>query len=152
VAIGLGTGVAAAQTKLLEPDRAFAFSVRALDERTVEARFAIAGGYYLYREKMKFAVEPAMLAAAPTLPSGKFKEDPFFGKVETYRGQVAVNLALARPEPGRKITVRAESQGCADAGVCYPPQVQNITITMPLPGAVPDAPVTATPARKSWFN
>jgi thiol:disulfide interchange protein DsbD len=48
--------------------------------------------------------------------------------------------------------VRAESQGCADAGVCYPPQVQNITVKMPLPGMPPEAPIAATPTRKSWFN
>ena len=51
----------AQQPKLLEPERAFAFSVQAIDENTVEARFAIANGYYLYREKLKFAVEPVAL-------------------------------------------------------------------------------------------
>lgn len=150
--LGVG-GVAAAGPKLLEPERAFAFSVQALDEKTVEARFAIANGYYLYREKVRFNVEPAALAAAaPSLPPGEIKEDEFFGKVETYRGLLAVKLALQRPAPGSQVVVRAESQGCADAGVCYPPQVQNVTVTLPLPGARPEAPVAATPARKSWFD
>jgi len=63
-----------------------------------------------------------------------------------------VRLALQQPAPGSKIVVRAESQGCADVGVCYPPQVQNITVTLPLPGMPPGAPVAATPARKAWFN
>ncbi len=144
--------LAAAGPKLLEPDRAFAFSVQAVDDKTVEARFTIASGYYLYREKLRFSVEPASLAAAPGLPSGVIKDDEFFGKVETYRGQLAVKLALQQPAPGSKVVVRAESQGCADAGVCYPPQVQNVTVTLPLPGMRPDAPVAATPARKSWFN
>lgn len=149
----LWTGVlAAAGPKLLEPDRAFAFSVQAVDDKTVEARFTIASGYYLYREKLRFSVEPASLAAAPSLPSGVIKDDEFFGKVETYRGQLAVKLALQQPVPGSKVVVRAESQGCADAGVCYPPQSQNVTVTLPLPGIRPDAPVAATPARKSWFN
>jgi len=141
-----------ARTKLLEPERAFAFSVQALDERTLEAQFAIAGGYYLYREKLNFTVEPPAFAAAPALPPGKVKDDEFFGKVETYRGWVAVKLVLDQPWAGRKITVRAASQGCADAGVCYPPQVQTVVVTMPQPGAPPGAPVAATPARKSWFN
>lgn len=149
----LWTGaVAAAGPKLLEPERAFAFSVQALDEKTVEARFAIANGYYLYREKLHFSVEPASLAAMPTLPSGKIKDDEFFGKVETYRGELTVALALQQAAPGSKVVVRAESQGCADAGVCYPPQVQSVTVTLPLPGMPPGAPVAATPARKSWFN
>ena len=150
-AMGL-SGTADAQSKLLEPERAFAFSVQALDDKTVEARFVIADGYYLYREKMKFDVEPAALAANPLLPQGKLKDDPFFGKVETYRGRFAVKLALDQTDPGRKVTVRAESQGCADAGVCYPPQVQVLTLALPLPGTGPGAPVAATPARKSWFN
>jgi thiol:disulfide interchange protein DsbD len=149
----LWSGVlAAAGPKLLEPERAFAYSVQAVDEQTVEARFEIATGYYLYREKLRFSVEPATLAAAATLPSGVIKDDEFFGKVETYRGKLAVRLALQQPAPGSKVVVRAESQGCADAGVCYPPQVQNVTVTLPLPGMRPDAPVAATPTRKSWFN
>jgi thioredoxin:protein disulfide reductase len=140
------------QPRLLPPERAFAFSVQALDERTLEARFAIADGYYLYRDRLKFSVEPAGLAAAAALPPGKIKDDEFFGRVETYRDRLAVRLSLDKGEPGRKVTVRAESQGCADVGVCYPPQVQNITLALPAPGAGPGAPVEASPARKSWFK
>ena len=148
----LAAGGAGAQVKLLEPERAFAFSVQALDDRTVEARFAIADGYYLYREKLKFSVEPATLAGAPALPAGKMKHDEFFGNVETYRDRLAVKLPLDAARPGQRVTVKAESQGCADAGVCYPPQIQNVTLTLPAGGAGPGAPVAATPAKKSWFN
>ena len=104
------------EPKLLEPERAFAFSVQAVDESTVEARFAIANGYYLYREKLKFAVEPASLAVHPVLPPGKIKHDEFFGNVETYRGRLTVRLPLEGAKPGGRVTVKAESQGCADAG------------------------------------
>ena len=86
------------------------------------------------------------------MPPGKVKDDEFFGRVETYRGRLTVRLSLDKIDPGRKVTVRAVSQGCADAGVCYPPQVQNITLALPAPGAAPGAPVEASPARKSWFN
>lgn len=141
-----------AQLKLLEPERAFAFSVQAVDEKTVEARFAIASGYYLYREKLKFSVEPAALAAALVFPSGKIKDDEFFGKVETYRGRLAVRLPLEGLPPGAKVTIKAESQGCADAGVCYPPQVQNVTLVLPGPGVRPGPAVAATLPKKSWFN
>jgi len=68
VALGAGD-TAAAGPKLLEPERAFAFSVQALDERTIEARFAIANGYYLYREKLHFSIEPAT-AGSPSLRAG----------------------------------------------------------------------------------
>ena len=141
-----------AQSKLLDPERAFAFSAQALDETTVEARFTIASGYYLYREKLKFSVEPAALAGAPAYPTGKVKEDEFFGKVETYRSRIAVKLPLDRLPPGTKVTVKAESQGCADAGVCYPPQVQSVTVALPMPGARPGTAVFATPPRTAWFN
>jgi thiol:disulfide interchange protein DsbD len=115
-------------------------------------RYVIASGYYLYREKMKFSVEPAVLASTPTLPAGALKDDPFFGTVETYRGRFALRLPLGAVEPGLNVTIKAESQGCADAGVCYPPQVQSVTLALPAPGGRPGAPVAATPARKSWFN
>jgi thiol:disulfide interchange protein DsbD len=142
---------ASQQPKLLEPERAFAFSVQAVDENTVEARFAIANGYYLYREKLKFSVEPVSLAATPLLPPGKMKHDEFFGDVETYRGAVAVRLPLQNSSGG-SVTVKAESQGCADAGVCYPPQLQKVTVLLPPRGGRPGDPVYASPPKKSWFN
>ena len=85
-----------ADPKLLPPEQAFRFSARLLDDRTIEARFAVEDGYYLYRDKLKFAVEPDAIALpAPDLPAGKVKDDQFFGRVETYRGDVVVTLPLA---------------------------------------------------------
>jgi len=144
--------LALGQPRLLEPERAFALSVRALDERTVEARFAIADGYYLYRDKLRFTVEPGALAAPPQLPPGKIKHDEFFGTVETYRGPLPVRLALGKAAPGQAVTIVAESQGCADVGVCYPPSVQRVTLTLPATGAGPGPVVDAAPAKKSWFK
>ena len=123
--------VAAQEPKLLPNERAFAFSARGVNERAIEARFVIAEGYYLYRDRIKFTIEPGTLAAA-TLPPGKMKEDQFFGKVETYRN--------------------AESQGCADIGVCYPPQIQKVTLSLPAAGGRPGMPVEAAPQKKSWLN
>jgi thiol:disulfide interchange protein DsbD len=142
----------AQEPKLLQPERAFAFSVRAVDDNTIEARFAIAKGYYLYREKLKFSVEPLELASAPALPPGKMKHDPFFGDVETYRGAVAVRLSLQSAQPGSSVTIKAESQGCADAGVCYPPQLQKVTVALPAHGGPPGEAVSADPPKRSWFN
>jgi thiol:disulfide interchange protein DsbD len=153
ILIGLSVAPSRAQqAKLLQPERAFAFSAQAVDENTVEARFTIANGYYLYREKLKFSVEPVALAAAPALPPGKMKHDEFFGDVETYRGAVAVRLALQGAQPGSSVTIKAESQGCADAGVCYPPQLQKVTVALPARGGHPGEPVSANPPKKSWFN
>jgi thioredoxin:protein disulfide reductase len=149
----VSSGAADAQSPdLLPPERAFSLSARPLDAATVEARFAIADGYYLYRDKLKLTLEPGVLAAAPVLPPGKVKDDEFFGKVETYRGKLALRLSLAAPAPGTTVTLRAESQGCADAGVCYPPQVQKIALALPAAGAGPGPVVEFAPAKKSWFK
>ena len=137
---------------LLAPERAFSFSARGIDPWTVEARFTIADGYYLYRDKLKFSIEPEALAGPPVLPPGKVKQDEFFGKVETYRGDVVVRLALSAPAPGAALNVSAESQGCADLGVCYPPQQQRITLALPAAGTGAGAVVEAAPAKKSWFK
>lgn len=148
----LGAGIAGAdEPRLLPNERAFAFSARGVDERTVEARFVIADGYYLYRDKLRFSAEPATLAT-PALPPGKVKEDQFFGKVETYRNQLVVTLPLEAAAPGKAVTVHAESQGCADLGVCYPPQLQNVTLTLPQAGGRPGMPVQAAPPKKSWLQ
>ena len=135
---------------LLEPERAFSLSARPLDPSTVEVRFVIADGYYLYRDKLKFTLEPGTLAAAPLLPPGKVKQDPFFGSVETYRGDVVTRVMLTAPAPGAKVTLEAESQGCADAGVCYPPQRQKLALALPQVGAGPGPVVEFAPAKKTW--
>lgn len=142
---------AAAEPTLLPNERAFAFSARGVDERTIEARFVIADGYYLYRDRLKFAIEPGTLGAA-SLPPGKVKEDQFFGKVETYRNQLVVKLPLDAAAPGRSVTVSAESQGCADLGVCYPPQLQKVSLSLPSAGGRPGMPVEAAPQKKSWLK
>lgn len=152
VASTIGAAPAAAQeAKLLPNERAFAFSARGVNERTIEARFVIADGYYLYRDRIKFTVEPGTLAGG-ALPPGKVKEDQFFGKVETYRNQLVVKLPLEAAAPGSAVTVGAESQGCADIGVCYPPQLQKVTLSLPAVGGRPGMPVEAAPQKKSWLD
>ena len=74
---------------------------------------------------------------------GKVKDDEFFGRVETYRGEVVVKLSLKDPKPGQSIVIAAESQGCADIGVCYPPTTQRVTLSAPDRTAVPLDPAEA---------
>jgi thiol:disulfide interchange protein DsbD len=133
--------VAQAQ-ELLDPEIAFKFSARALDANTLEARWQIADGYYMYRDKFKFAVEGASLGA-PKLPAGKIKEDEFFGKVETYTKDVRIALPIQRAADTQSITLKTVSQGCADAGLCYTPQETSVTIKLP---AVVAAAAAATAA------
>jgi thiol:disulfide interchange protein DsbD len=123
--------VSANEGDLLEPEQAFKISARALDGQTLEVRYQIAEGYYLYKEKFKFQAEPSdVVLGAPQLPAGKVKQDEYFGKVETYRHDLVIRLPYTRGSASR-ITLKAVSQGCADAGVCYPPQTQVVKVDLP---------------------
>src|SRR5271157_203976 len=136
--LAAGPGRAQAQAEPLPPEKAFRFSARLIDAHTVEARFMIADGYYLYRDKIHFAIEPATAGlSVPRLPDGTVKEDQFFGRTETYRGDVVVQLAVKDPKPGQLIVIAAESQGCADIGLCYPPTVQRVALAVPDAGTAP---------------
>lgn len=136
---------------LLEPERAFALSARALDPATIEVTYAVAPGYYLYRDKLQFRVEPVAIRGAPSLPRGQMKADPFFGTTETYRGELVVRVPL-ETAAANEITLTADSQGCADAGVCYPAQRQQLRIPVPRAGAGPGPIVHAEPPWRSWFR
>ncbi len=74
--LAAGAVQAANMDDLLEPEKAFRMSTRALDARTVEVRFAIADGYYMYRERFRFALEPGSKAqlGAPQFPPGNAQE------------------------------------------------------------------------------
>src|SRR3982750_2204487 len=109
----------AAEDEFLEPDKAFQFSAQPHDAKSVEVTFAIAPGYYLYREQFKFGANGATLGA-PAIPPGKVKYDVTFEKnVETYRN--AVTMLVPVEQAGAEFLLVVTSQGCADAGLCYPP-------------------------------
>ena len=121
---------AAGADDLLEPDKAFRFSARALDARTVEVRYGIADGYYLYRDRFRFAAEPPSVALGqPQFPRGEIHEDKFFGKQETYRKEVRIRLPL-EAAGAERLKLLVTSQGCADLGVCYVPQVQSAELRL----------------------
>lgn len=148
---GGARGAAPAPPELLEAARAFALSAQGRDAQTVAVRFDVADGYYLYRDKLSFAVSPGE-PTSPTIPRGKVKVDQFFGKVEVLRGRVEVSLTLDAARPGATVTLVAESQGCADLGVCYPAQRQTLTLSLPRAGERSAPWVEAAPRKKSWFN
>ncbi len=128
----LSCAARAGEPELLEPEKAFRFSARLLDANRVEVRYQIAPGYYMYRDKFHFSAEPALLSFdASQLPPGKIKKDEFFGEVQTYRGDMRFVLPLAvAGEPVPRFTLKAVSQGCADIGVCYPPQEQKAELRL----------------------
>jgi thiol:disulfide interchange protein DsbD len=110
----------------LDPAVAFKFSARMEGQSTAVVTYTIADGYYMYRERFKFTATGAKLGE-PQVPPGKVKYDQTFEKnVETYHGSVTIRIPV---ESGTGFTLNATSQGCADAGLCYPPQEHSARLT-----------------------
>ena len=144
--------VHAASDELLEPDKAFRFSARAVDPGTAEIRYRIADGYYLYRDRFRFAAEPASVkVGAPRFPEGEIHEDKFFGKQVTYRREVRILVPLAAAG-GDRVKLSVTSQGCADVGVCYVPQTQSAELRLASAGGAASLPsdgqLFSTPGRR----
>ena len=117
---------------LLPAEEAFSASARMLDENYLRVEFIIAPGYYLYRDKLAFAADSAVLAlGVPSLPGGETIEDEFFGKTVIYREHLALDIPLARNgELKGPFPLRVFSQGCSESpAVCYPRLVQNLRVT-----------------------
>ncbi|MGH8708532.1 MAG: protein-disulfide reductase DsbD [Burkholderiales bacterium] len=149
LALALVAPLAAAED-LLEPEKAFQFSARALGADALEVRFAIADGYYLYRERFKFEAQDARLGAAE-LPRGARKKDEFFGDTEVYRKEVRIRVPVAAgaPDPLHLIVT---SQGCADIGVCYVPMESRATLQLAaalLPPSLVEGP-RSVPETPRW--
>ena len=125
------------EDELLEPKEAFALSATVQNADTVIAEWDIAEGYYLYRERFQFESNtPGIRLGEPRFPPGKIKNDEFFGQVETYRHKLTVEIPLSRDRSTANETanpileLKTISQGCADIGVCYPPQTEIVTIAL----------------------
>ena len=131
-------GLFSSEPELLPPEQAFRVNLRAVDENHLIASFVPAQGYYLYRERLQFKVlEPqGMKVADVSMPDGKIKDDPTFGKVEVYTAPFDVRIQLARdaetPNSGRLFY---GYQGCAESGVCYPPEEKEFAFTLAANGS-----------------
>lgn len=128
---------------LLEPDKAFQLSTRAIDARTIEASWRIADGYYLYKDKFKFeALDSGIRVQTPVIPPGKKKDDPFFGPTETYVKTVTVRVPLEH-DGAAAARLRITAQGCNEPiGVCYPPITKEVSVA--LPAAQAQAPASSS--------
>lgn len=126
----LPTNAALAQEdELLPPEQAFALSARLSGEQ-LQLDYQIAPGYYLYRKRFEFEIEDASNEfGEPLFPAGSIVEDEFFGKSEIYRDSLRILLPLKSQLPtAGTLQVKVTSQGCADIGVCYPPQKQVLRL------------------------
>ena len=110
----------------LPAEEAFRASARLIDNQQIEIRFQVADGYYLYRHRFKFAAD-GISFGEPALPPGKPKKDDAFGEVEIYRGELVLTLPITAGQP--PFTLQLTSQGCADIGICYPPQQHALQVS-----------------------
>lgn len=141
LALGLLSFACAAQAQIrpqdLPPvDEVFVPSVSAPSRDRIEVHWKIADGYYLYRHRTGVEVSAGGFTARPLqLPKGKAYRDEFFGDVETYRGRLTAVLPGQAGADADSVTLKIKYQGCADAGICYPPQVRSLTVNLPGGGA-----------------
>ena len=130
---------AAADVELPPVDQVFVLSAQATARDRIEVRWKIADGYYLYRHRTSVKTSAAFANPTLALPTGDKHRDEFFGDVETYRQQLVgvVRGTPAADAAGVALTVKY--QGCADAGVCYPPQTRTLTVALPPAAGSADA-------------
>lgn len=112
-------------------DSVFKLQTESGTDGNVHLRWTIEPGFYLYRHQFKFSTTaPGVTLGNPNIPAGKKHHDEFFGDVETYRQQVAITIPVTAPAGTAAIPIRVKYQGCADVGVCYPPQTRNLTASL----------------------
>jgi len=131
--------LAISEKDLLPVDQAFALTAEASSRERIELRWDIAPGYYLYHHRTSVKAGPGFNAGTLQMPPGVKKHDEFFGDVETYHRQLRAYLPGSAQPGADTVTLEVRYQGCADAGVCYPPQKRTIEVKLPGGGAAPAA-------------
>jgi thiol:disulfide interchange protein DsbD len=135
-----------ADDEFLPVEQAYRLSAVPAGADAIRVTFDIADGYYLYRHRMGVKSDDTRLQlGTPTLPAGLPHEDEFFGKQEIYRGQAEMVVPYTRTaDSAGPHQIKVQYQGCADAGLCYPPTTTMVTVSLPGGGAVAAAGVAGT--------
>lgn len=141
-----------ASNEFLDPEQAFVVSARMSSPQQIVLKWQIAEGYYLYQQRLKFnlATGAAKLGAV-IFPPSKTKDDPSFGKVEIYEHSLEIKLPVENLGAASELVLNISYQGCASAGLCYPPIEKTLPLIVPQ-GAVnsvspaPVASVVTKPA------
>ncbi|QKH35883.1 protein-disulfide reductase DsbD [Achromobacter pestifer] len=140
---------ARAEAEFLEPEKAFAFSAEMVAPETLELRYRVAPGYYMYRERFGITISPigAATLGEAVYPKGEVKYDPTFEKdMEVFHQDVVIRVPVAAG--GQPFTLTLTAQGCADAGLCYPPMDSSVKLT-PVAGGYAVAGPGGSPAAAS---
>jgi thiol:disulfide interchange protein DsbD len=116
----------------LPPDQAFRFDALAEGSDRLRLNWEIADGYYLYRARIKVRTSSTSAQlGTPQFPAGQVKTDEYFGKQEVYHHELRVSVPVARSSAAQlDLPLEVTYQGCADAGLCYPPQIKTLVVRL----------------------
>lgn len=137
---------AQAEAEFLEPEKAFVFSAQMAAPDTLELHYKVAPGYYMYRERFGITISPigATTLGEAVYPKGEVKYDPTFEKdMEVFHKDVMIRVPVGAG--GQPFTLTLTGQGCADAGLCYPPMDSSVKLT-PVAGGYALADGAGAPA------
>jgi thiol:disulfide interchange protein DsbD len=124
----------------LPPTEAFKHEAHVRDG-LLTVQYRVHDGYYLYRDRLAFeSATPGVTLGTPELPAGEDHEDDYFGRQVIYRGTLSVAMPVTYATAPVPFELKLKLQGCADAGLCYPPTTWTTTVA---------APVATTSAPKS---
>ena len=126
--LGASQAFAIGDDEFMNPEDAFKYTATA-DEQNVTVEWQATKGYYLYKKRMGLiAATPGVTVGEPVYPKGEIHKDEYFGEQEVFRGTFKVSAPLAGAKPGDTIALKLKWQGCADAGLCYPPSVWDASV------------------------
>ena len=111
----------ASKPEFLPVDKAFVLTSERLDSGETQLFWQIADGYYLYQKRLKF--DGLATQNVPALPEGESHSDEYFGEQPVYRQGLELKIPAAATGQ-----IKVSYQGCADAGLCYPPQTRVIDL------------------------
>lgn len=144
----LGGGTLDNSKDFLPVRQAFQLSLIETTPESIKLRLVATDGYYLYRHRFQFRTEPADIGLGEAqLPKGEQKHDEYFGDVEVYHGILDIDLPR-KPGEQRPFTLVVTYQGCADKGLCYPPETERLSIGN-VAGSSPEA-LAAPVSASSW--
>ena len=115
------------QAEFLSPDEAFKIDYNIVDKNHVKINWIIHPGYYLYMGMFEFKSLDANKILKVEMPEGKKKQDEFFGDVDVYYYSAEADVYFV-DDIEDSIELKVKYQGCADAGLCYPPVFKTITL------------------------
>ena len=121
-------------TQFLPPDEAFVPSVEQIEDKQIRVSWKIADGYYLYVGMFEFSVDNDTTIEKVIMPDGIKKQDEFFGDVDVFYNQAIADIFLKTSS--RDIKLKIKYQGCADAGLCYPPIEKKYNLKLDAVGEI----------------